>query len=102
MAILIQPVDAASLFAVPDECPIGRGPENVFDCMTEQGLPAPAYESADRGILLRGTLPPTSTTYPMILLPRDESSWLALIIVQWDDYADARALLADVAASVQS
>jgi serine/threonine protein kinase len=102
IVILIQPVDAASLFAVPDECPIGGGPENVFDCMTEQGLPAPAYESADRGILLRGTLPPTSTTYPMILLPRDESSWLALIIVQWDDYADARALLADVAASVQS
>jgi hypothetical protein len=38
----------------------------------------------------------------MILLPRDDSSWLALIIVQWDDYADARDLLADIAESVQS
>ncbi len=66
---------------------------------------APEFERFDTaryvGARLPGTLPPTRASPPVILLATGESRWVALAIVHWDGYDEARELLARVARSVR-
>jgi serine/threonine protein kinase len=109
LTIAIQRIDPAAIYGIPGTCTsqITRGPDSTFTCVASQGYTTPTYSAFNTsfvtgGVTLPGTLPPTRSSPPLILLPaHNEPTWIAILIVQWDGFADARDLLDRVAGSVR-
>ncbi|GAB4424754.1 MAG: hypothetical protein Kow00106_21510 [Anaerolineae bacterium] len=103
LVVAWQRMDPVTVFRVPRGCwgHLYAGPESTFRCMERQGWLTPTYRPFGTpyfwGVSLAGTLPPTRASYPMIVLGTGEREWLAAIIVHWDGYRGARALLARLA-----
>ncbi len=106
LVIAWQRIDPVTVFRVPRGCwgHLYAGPESTFRCMERQGWLTPAYSVFDTayfwGVSLAGTLPPTRASYPLILLANGEREWLAAIIVHWNGFANARAMLRRLALAV--
>ncbi len=107
LVIVLQQVDPVAVYNVPPECQstLEAGPQETFVCMAREGYTTPVYEDFatefGAGIKLPGTLPPTPASIPAILLPTGARSWLAVMIVHWNDYDSAQRMLDDVARSVR-
>ncbi|MBN1202959.1 MAG: serine/threonine protein kinase [Anaerolineae bacterium] len=107
LVITVQRLDPVTVYSVPSGCRdrIPGGPSPTFDCMARNNYLTPVHQPFDRsgadGVKLPGTLPPTTAAWPIILLPGSSTDWLAVIIIHWDDYEDARAVLDAVAASAR-
>jgi len=106
LVIAWQRIDPVTVFRVPRGCwgHLYAGPDSTFRCMERQGLITPAYTVFNTphfwGARLAGTLPPTRTSYPMILLATGEREWLAAVVVHWRGFMGARALQARLALAV--
>lgn len=106
LVIAWQRIDPVTVFRVPRGCwgHLYAGPDSTFRCMERQGLITPAYTVFNTpyfwGARLAGTLPPTRTSYPMMLLAAGEREWLAAIVVHWRGFVGARALQARLALAV--
>lgn len=107
IVIALQLVDPVAIYDVPPQCQtaLSAGPQPTFACMAREGYATPVYTPFESerhsGAKLPGTLPPTPVSIPAILLPTGNNAWVAVMIVHWDDYSGAQALLDDVARSVR-
>jgi hypothetical protein len=109
LTLAIQRIDPAQIYGVPNACrgQIASGPEATFTCMAARSYATPGFSTfitpfASGGVKLPGTLPPMRASLPVILLPaHNEPTWIAIMIVQWDGFADAQAMLDRVALSVR-
>lgn len=107
LVIVVQRLSPVQVFGVPPFCQarIADGPAATFDCQRDSNLPAPTYQRLTGtrypAVQLPGSLPPTRATMPIILVGESDSSWLALGILHWNNYNDARDLLAHIAETVQ-
>ncbi len=106
IVITLQQIDPVAVFDVPPVCryALPDGPGETFTCMRAWAYVTPVYDPFHSphawGVMLPGTLPPEPASIPVVLLPTGDTPWLAVAIAHWDGYADARATLVEVAASV--
>ncbi|MBN1563122.1 MAG: serine/threonine protein kinase [Anaerolineae bacterium] len=110
LTLAIQRIDPADIYEIPSTCTfqIVIGPSGTFTCMAAQGYLTPTFSAfhspySTGGVILPGTLPPTRASFPMILLPvPNEPTWIAIMIVHWVEFADAREMLDRVARSIHA
>lgn len=107
LVIALQRIRPADIYAVPRPCAsqVPFGPLNTFACMAHEQYAVPVYEpftaGKSKGVRLPGTLPPTPATLPIILLPFNQTTWTAVIIVQAGQHPAAADQLEAVARSVR-
>lgn len=107
IVITLQQIDPVAVFGVPAACHalLFDGPGATFSCMASKGYTTPVHSAyrtpRAEGVALPGTLPPRPASLPVILLPTGDAPWIAVAIVHWDGYPDARAALDTVAQSVR-
>ncbi|MBN1681248.1 MAG: serine/threonine protein kinase [Anaerolineae bacterium] len=107
IVLAVKWINPTAVYGIPRACQnqIGRGPADVFACMKHSNYVTPVYDPFDTsryaGTRLPGTLPPDPASQPIILLPAAPQSWLAIVIVHWRGYDDARDVLDAIAHSVR-
>ncbi len=108
IVIAVQRIDPVDVFHVDATCRalITAGPQRTFDCLKQRGFLTPVYQRFDtpryHGVRLPGTLPPQRASQPVILLPTSGPRWIALTIIHWNDYDDARDVWSRIAKSLKS
>jgi serine/threonine protein kinase len=108
IVIAVQRIDPVDVFRVDTACRalITAGPQRTFECLKQHGFLTPVYQRFNtpryRGVKLPGTLPPQRASLPVILLPTNGPRWIAVTIVHWNGYDEARDVWERIAKSLKN
>ncbi|HEX3053459.1 MAG TPA: hypothetical protein VHP83_22560 [Aggregatilineaceae bacterium] len=108
LVIAVQQVDPLAMFKMPLRCQIEirSGPAAAFDCMRKSGYITPKYNAFtsdhfEGAVKLPGKYPPTPAARPMVLLPLNQDTWIAVLVLHTDGYDQPDDMLNAIAQAIQ-